>query len=133
MNIGQAASASGLPAKTIRYYESIGLIADVGRSASGYRDYRSEDVQALRFLRRARSLGFSVEQCRELLSLQLDPHRASADVRTLATRHLEEIGEKIRELEEMKAALEGLVSRCRGDHRPHCPILENLAAEEKRK
>lgn len=126
MNIGETSERSGLPAKTIRYYESIGLIAPL-RSPTRYRKFRPEDVQTLVFLRRARSLGFTVEQCRELLALHRDRHRASADVRALAQRHLAAIVDKLAELETMKETLERLVAECQGDDRPSCPILETLA------
>lgn len=128
MNIGEAAARAGLPPKTIRYYESIGLVAAPKRTASRYRQYRVEDVRLLAFLQRARSLGFTVEQCRELLALYRDESRASADVRALAQEHLENIARKIAELEAMKAELETLVVKCHGDDRPDCPILDALGA-----
>ncbi|MEL6871364.1 MAG: Cu(I)-responsive transcriptional regulator [Pseudomonadota bacterium] len=134
MNIGEAAAQSTLPAKTIRYYEEIGLLKPA-RSANGYRSYSEQDVHTLRFLQRARSLGFNVEDCRQLLSLYQDRSRASADVKNVATAHLKQIGEKIRELESMRQTLERLVGACRGDTRPDCPILSDLsnmpAAKEK--
>jgi len=126
MNIGTAAARSGLPAKTIRYYEEIGLLAP-GRADNGYRDYSLSDVHRLRFLQRSRSLGFSVEECRQLLSLYGDTHRESAEVKALAEAKLAEIDRKISELAELRAALNHLVSACRGDARPDCPILEGLA------
>ena len=126
MNIGTAAERSGLPAKTIRYYEEIGLLAP-GRADNGYRDYSLSDVHRLRFLQRSRSLGFSVEECRQLLSLYGDTHRESAEVKALAEAKLAEIDRKISELAELRAALSHLVSACRGDARPDCPILEGLA------
>ena len=126
MNIGTAAARSGLPAKTIRYYEEIGLLAP-GRADNGYRDYSMSDVHRLRFLQRSRSLGFSVEECRQLLSLYGDTHRESAEVKALAEAKLAEIDRKISELAELRAALNHLVSACRGDARPDCPILEGLA------
>ena len=129
MNIGEAARRSGLPAKTLRYYEDIGLIAPSGRRTNGYRDYSERDVRLLRFVQKARSLGFSVRQCRELLDLYLDQARASADVKRIALERIAEIERKIRELEAMKAALEHLAEKCHGDERPDCPILEDLAAE----
>ncbi len=127
MNIGEAAAASGVSAKMLRYYESIGLIAPAGRSAAGYRRYANSDVQALRFLRRARSLGFSVAQMRELLALWRDEGRASADVKRLALAHAAELEEKARAIAEMSSALRHLADRCEGDQRPFCPILEGLA------
>ncbi len=127
MNIGEAAAASGVSAKMLRYYESVGLIAPAGRSAAGYRRYEDSDVQALRFLRRARSLGFSVAQMRELLALWRDKARASADVKRLALAHAAELEEKARAIAEMSSALRHLADRCEGDQRPYCPILEGLA------
>ncbi len=128
MNIGEAARRSGLPAKTLRYYEEIGLIVPSGRRTNGYRDYSERDVRLLRFVQKARSLGFSVRQCRELLDLYLDQGRASADVKRIALERIAEIERKIRELEAMKAALAHLAEKCHGDERPDCPILEDLAA-----
>ena len=125
MNIGEAATASGLPAKTIRYYEDIGLIRP-DRSENGYRDFDNVHVAKLTFLKRARSLGFGVDQCRALLSLYEDRARASADVKRLAVEHLDEIEAKISELEAMRATLSHLVERCHGDDRPDCPILDGL-------
>ncbi|NBC32541.1 MAG: Cu(I)-responsive transcriptional regulator [Alphaproteobacteria bacterium] len=127
MNIGQAAAQSGVPAKTIRYYEDIGLVAPASRRGNNYRDYAEEDVAVLRFLKRARSLGFSVEDCRGLLSLYRDRQRASADVKALARSRVAEIDRKIAELESMRATLLDLIERCHGDARPDCPILEDLA------
>jgi len=127
MNIGQAAAQSGVPAKTIRYYEDIGLVAPAGRRGNNYRDYAEDDVAVLRFLKRARSLGFSVEDCRGLLSLYRDRQRASADVKALARTRVAEIDRKIAELESMRATLLDLIERCHGDARPDCPILEDLA------
>lgn len=126
MNIGDAASLANLPAKTIRYYEDIALIRPA-RAANGYRDYSQTDVHRLRFLQRARSLGFTIEECRALLSLYDDEHRASADVRAVATQKIGEVERKIAELQGMKATLERLVQCCHGDERPDCPILEDLA------
>lgn len=130
MNIGTAARRSGLPAKTLRYYEAIGLVVPSGRQENGYRAYDERDVHLLTFARRARSLGFSVADCRDLLGLYRDRHRASADVKALAQSRIEEIGRKIDELASMRATLEGLVSRCHGDERPDCPILEDLATTD---
>ncbi|MBB5517032.1 Cu(I)-responsive transcriptional regulator [Rubricella aquisinus] len=125
MNISDAANAAGLPAKTLRYYEDIGLITP-GRGANGYRDYSPEDVHRLTFLGRARSLGFSIEDCRALLSLYADEDRSSSDVKQIAQRHLDDISEKMRGLAEMQATLQSLVSACAGDKRPNCPILSSL-------
>jgi len=126
MNIGDAAERSGLPAKTIRYYEEIGLLAP-GRAGNGYRDYSDNDVHRLRFVQRSRSLGFSVEECRQLLSLYGDRSRESADVKALAETKLAEIDRKIAELAELRGVLATLVHACHGDHRPDCPILDSLA------
>ncbi|MBZ5759524.1 MULTISPECIES: Cu(I)-responsive transcriptional regulator [Rhizobium] len=126
MNIGDASDRSGLPAKTIRYYEEIGLVSP-DRSSNGYRDYREADIHKLRFLQRSRGLGFSVEECRQLLALYGDRDRASADVRQIASAKLSEIDRKIRELSELRRTLETLVHACHGNDRPDCPILEELA------
>lgn len=127
MNIGAVARHTGLPAKTIRYYEEIGLVGASARTGTGYRDYSEQDLQHLRFVARARSLGFSIEDCRGLLDLYRDQHRASADVRELALARIAEIERKIEELSGMKATLAELVARCQGDARPDCPILRDLA------
>ena len=126
MNIGQAASASGVTAKMIRYYESIGLIAAADRTQAGYRVYSSEDIHALRFIKRARNMGFSMDDARELLALWRDKTRASADVKRLALEHAHEIEAKIEALITMRDAIERLAAACEGDHRPDCPILEDL-------
>ena len=126
MNIGTAADRSGLPAKTIRYYEDIGLLKP-GRAGNGYRDYSTADVHRLRFLQRARSLGFTVEECRQLLSLYGDERRESADVKAIATAKLDDIDRKIRELTGLREMLQQLVASCHGDHRPECPIIDGLA------
>ncbi len=126
MNIGQAAKASGLPAKTIRYYEDIGLI-EPKRDANGYRSFREGEIHRLAFLNRARGLGFSIEDCRALLGLYDDASRASEDVRRLAAEHLDRIDARIAELQEMRATVAGLVDSCAGDGRPDCPILDDLA------
>ena len=128
MNIGEAAAASGVSAKMIRYYEEVGLIAPAGRSAAGYRRYAGADVQTLQFLRRARSLGFSVAQMRELLALWRDENRASADVKRLALAHAAQLEEKAQAIAEMSRALRHLAERCEGDDRPDCPIIDGLAA-----
>ncbi len=126
MNIGTAAERSGLPAKTIRYYEDIGLLSP-DRAENGYRDYSANDVHRLKFLQRSRSLGFSVEECRLLLSLYGDKTRESAEVKALAETKLVQIDRKIAELHELRATLSQLVDACHGDHRPDCPILDGLA------
>ncbi|TYR33990.1 Cu(I)-responsive transcriptional regulator [Mesorhizobium microcysteis] len=128
MNIGAAARQSGLPAKTIRYYEEIGLLR-ADRAANGYRDYSTEDIHRLRFVQRARSLGFSVEECRQLLSLYSDRDRASADVKAIAQEKLGEIDRKIAELTGLRHMLGHLVSSCHGDDRPDCPIIDGLAGK----
>ncbi|MEZ5931185.1 MAG: Cu(I)-responsive transcriptional regulator [Alphaproteobacteria bacterium] len=131
MNIGEAAEQSGLPAKTIRYYEDIGLVAPSGRKANGYRDYDEQDLALLKFVQRARSLGFTVEECRELLDLYRDRSRASADVKALAESRIADIRRKIAELQSMEATLSELVRHCHGDARPDCPILDDLAGRQR--
>lgn len=126
MNIGQASERSGLAPKTIRYYEDIGLIRP-DRGGNGYRDYAEADVHKLLFLQRSRGLGFSVEECRQLLALYEDKSRASADVRELTQAKLTEIDRKIRELTGLRRTLEHLVRACHGNDRPDCPILEELS------
>lgn len=127
MNIGQAARASGVSAKMIRYYETIELIAPVHRTEAGYRIYDDQDVHALRFISRARDLGFSVDQMRELLALWRDRDRASADVKAIALSHVEMLEEKARALQQMSATLKHLAANCHGDGRPDCPIIEDFA------
>jgi len=127
MNIGQAAKASGVSAKMIRYYEQTGLIPKAARSEAGYRNYSPSDVHTLRFIRRARDLGFSVEQIAELLALWRDRSRASADVKAVALSHVAGLKAKIAELQAMAQTLEHLAAHCHGDGRPDCPILEDLA------
>ncbi|WCE08301.1 MULTISPECIES: Cu(I)-responsive transcriptional regulator [Pseudomonas] len=126
MNIGQAAKASGLTAKMLRYYERIGLLAPAGRTDSGYRQYGAEDLRVLAFVRRSRELGFSLEEIRQLLSLWQDRQRASADVKALAKRHIAELDQKIAELTRLRSTLGELVSCCHGDASPDCPILDSL-------
>ncbi|MBO6560659.1 MULTISPECIES: Cu(I)-responsive transcriptional regulator [Nisaea] len=126
MQIRDVAESAGLPAKTIRYYEEIGLVHPERRE-NGYRDYSDEDIHRLRFLQRARGLGFSIEDCRALLSLYDEKGRESADVRAIAEAHLEEIDRKIRELQSLRGTLAHLVRACHGDDRPDCPILDDLA------
>lgn len=128
MNIGDAAERSRLPAKTIRYYEDIGLVTP-GRAENSYRDYSDADVQRLAFLQRARSLGFTIEECRELLSLYDDRNRASADVKSITRLKIEEIDRKIRELKSLKQTLSKLMTACHGDDRPDCPIIDDLARQ----
>ncbi|SDF71066.1 MerR family transcriptional regulator, copper efflux regulator [Limimonas halophila] len=129
MHIGEAAKRSGVPAKTIRYYETIGLIAPTRRTAAGYRIYDDQAVHTLQFIQRARSLGFPVKQVGELLGLWRDRDRKSADVKALARAQIEEIDRRIAELREMRGTLEHLAARCHGDERPECPILADLAGE----
>lgn len=126
MNIGDAAAASGLPAKTIRYYEEVGLVRPA-RGANGYRDFSDQDAQKLAFLARARSLGFSLDDCRILLSLYEDRSRASADVKALALARIDDIDAKIAALGAMRQTLSDLAARCQGDDRPDCPILDDLS------
>jgi Cu(I)-responsive transcriptional regulator len=128
MNIGDVARRSGLPPKTIRYYEEIGLIRPQ-RSENGYRAFRETDLHKLAFLGRARALGFSIEDCRRLLALYEDGHRESAQVKQLAEDHLRQIDGKIAQLQSMRDTLSDLVVACRGDDRPDCPILTDLAAD----
>lgn len=127
MNIGLASDRSGVPAKTIRYYESIGLIPPADRTEGNYRDYDGPAVRTLQFLKRARSFGFTIDDCRELLSLYQDRNRTSADVKAIAQRRIAEIEGKIRELEALRDTLGHLVERCHGDERPDCPILDDLS------
>ncbi len=128
MHIGTVAGRSGVPSKTIRYYESIGLIPRAPRSEGGYRRYSERDLHTLRFVQRARGLGFSVKEVSALLALWRDDRRASADVKALSERHVIDIDHKISELQAMRRTLVDLIERCRGDHRPDCPILDDLAA-----
>jgi MerR family copper efflux transcriptional regulator len=127
MNIGQASHSSGISAKMIRHYESINLIKPSPRTASGYRTYSDNDVHTLRFIKRGRSLGFSLEQIRDLLSLWNDAHRASADVKTIALNHVTDLEKRIAELSDMRDTLKHLAQSCNGDARAECPILQGLA------
>lgn len=128
MNIGEAAKASGVSAKMIRHYESVGLFPQALRTESGYRQYTDKEVHTLRFIRQSRALGFSIEQIRDLLGLWHNRRRSSRQVKALAQAHLEELEEKLQELQAMKTTLEHLVHCCHGDDRPDCPILEELAS-----
>ncbi|MEW6022532.1 MAG: Cu(I)-responsive transcriptional regulator [Pseudomonadota bacterium] len=130
MNIGDAARASSVSAKMIRHYESIGLIGAARRTDAGYRVYSAQDVQVLQFIHRARALGFSLDQIRDLLALWHDKGRASADVRALAREHIGELNRKIAEMEAMRRTLERLAASCHGDSRSDCPILDDLAAAQ---
>lgn len=127
MNIGLAARHSGLPEKTIRYYEEIGLVHP-DRDLNGYRSFSDQHVHKLAFISRGRSLGFSVKDCRALLELFEDRGRASADVKKVANEHLAQIDRKLSELSGMRSTLSDLIKRCQGDHRPNCPILDDLAS-----
>lgn len=126
MNIGEAAKATGVSAKMIRYYETIGLTANAKRTEAGYRVYTENDVHALRFVRRARDLGFSVEQMTDLLALWRDRHRASAEVKSIALRQVAELERKAQMLEAMGKTLKYLADHCAGDDRPECPILDDF-------
>ncbi|GAA6208641.1 Cu(I)-responsive transcriptional regulator [Cognatishimia sp. WU-CL00825] len=129
MNIGEISRLSGLPAKTIRYYEDIDLVTPQ-RSANGYRSFRDSDLHKLAFLGRARALGFTIEDCRTLLALYEDESRKSASVKQVAQQHLAKIDDKISQLQAMRTTLSHLVSACAGDNRPDCPILEDLGTLE---
>lgn len=129
MNIGEAADATGVSAKMIRYYEQTGLIRPVQRSGSGYRVYAANDIQTLRFVRRARDLGFTVRQIDDLLTLWRERSRASSDVKRIATDHIADLQKKMRELQEMVTTLEHLAHNCHGDGRPDCPILTSLGED----
>lgn len=126
MNIGDAAERSGLSAKTIRYYEQIGLIQPAERGRSGYRSYSKIDVHILQFLNRARGLGFSVNECRDLLALYDDKNRASADVKRLTLDRIADVDERIAQLQRIRTTLVDLADKCHGNHRPDCPILDEL-------
>jgi len=127
MNIGQAADASGVSAKMIRHYESVGLLPQALRTDAGYRQYGAKEVSTLRFIRHSRDLGFSLDQIRELLGLWQDRRRPSRHVKALAQAHIQELDAKLRDLQAMKATLEHLVHACSGNDRPDCPIIETLA------
>ena len=128
MNIGQAAARSGLSAKMIRYYESIGLLQAARRGDSGYRHYEQTDLNRLVFIKRARDLGFSLEEVGQLLALWQDRQRASADVKALARAHVDDLNRRIAELVGLRDSLQQLVEHCHGDDRPDCPILQDLAS-----
>lgn len=128
MNIGRASELSNLPVKTIRYYEDINLISPL-RAGNGYRDYSDNDVHILKFLQRSRSLGFSIEECRILLSLYKDEARESSDVKAMALEKISQIDLKIKELQSLKKTLTTLARDCHGDDRPNCPIIDDLAGK----
>ncbi len=128
MNIGTASIQSDLPAKTIRYYEEIGLVSP-DRAMNGYRDYGDADIHKLRFIQRSRSLGFSIDECRQLMALYNDRTRASRDVKALAKSKLADIDRKLNELNSMKRTLSDLVEKCHGTDRPDCPILDDISGK----
>jgi len=128
MNIGEAARSSGVSVKMVRHYEAIGLLPKAKRTFSNYRVYTEHEVHELRFIRRGRALGFSMEEIRELLGLWRNKSRSSAAVKKIAGRHIDDLKAKIAELESMVATLEHLSTHCHGDHRPDCPILDDLAS-----
>jgi Cu(I)-responsive transcriptional regulator len=130
MNIGRASKLSGVSTKMIRYYEQTGLIPKAARHNSGYRDYDDADVHRLRFIRRSRDLGFTVEQIGGLLDLWSDRSRASSDVKSFALEHVQRLKEKMAEIEAMVRTLESLADHCHGDDRPECPIIEGLAEDD---
>jgi Cu(I)-responsive transcriptional regulator len=132
-NIGEASQASGVSAKMIRHYEQIGLIPAANRTFANYRIYSSSDVNTLQFIKRARTLGFSMKEIATLLSLWQDRSRSSAEVKRLATAHVEELDQKIRDMQSMSDALKQLVDHCHGDHRPDCPIIDALAVAPQRR
>lgn len=127
MNIGEAAKGSGVNAKLIRHYESIGIVPKVSRTGSGYRVYTENDVHMLSFVKHARGLGFSMKEIKRLVSLWRNRSRASREVKALAETHIETLDRKINELQEMRDTLRHLARNCHGDNRPECPILESLA------
>ncbi len=126
-NIGEAAKRSGVSAKMVRHYESLGLLPEVGRTEAGYRQYTESNVHTLRFIRRARDLGFGMAEIAELLKLWQNKARASADVKRIALDHAADLNRRIEEMSAMKRTLERLADCCHGDHRPACPILDELA------
>ena len=131
VNIGDAARLSGVSPKMVRHYESLGLLPRVARTDSGYRQYSENEVHTLRFIRRARDLGFSMEEIGELVSLWQNRRRASASVRRIAQKHADELAQRIAAMQEMQRTLQHLIHCCHGDERPECPILEDLAGGER--
>jgi Cu(I)-responsive transcriptional regulator len=129
MNIGQASKASGISTKMIRHYEGVGLLPEASRNPAGYRQYGDKDVETLRFIRRSRDLGFSIDLIRRLLNLWQDRKRPSRDVKALTQAHIEELDHRLKELQAMKSALEHLARNCHGDDRPDCPIIDTLERE----
>lgn len=130
MDIGQAAKASGVSVKMVRHYEAIGLLPRVARTAANYRLYRAAEVHTLRFIRRARNLGFSIADIKELLSLWQDTSRSSASVKRITGKHVGDLKQRMAELKTMVDALEHLAEHCHGDHRPECPIIEDLSKSQ---
>lgn len=130
MKIGEASKRSGVSQRMIRHYEGLGLIPKAARRASGYRDYDVQDIHTLRFIRRARDLGFPIEEIRQLVALWQDRSRSSADVRALALARAAELDRKARVLDEMRRSLEHLAATCHGDDRPDCPIIERLEGQD---
>ena len=128
-NIGEAAKRSGVSAKMVRHYESLGLLPAVGRTESGYRQYTDREVHTLRFIRRSRDLGFSMAEISELLKLWQNRRRSSADVRRIASKHVQELNQRMAEMESMRRTLEHLIACCQGDQRPDCPILDELEGQ----
>ena len=129
MNIGQAAAVTGVSAKMIRHYEDIGLIQKARRTTSGYRMYSDSDLHILAFIKQSRNLGFSIEQIRDLLSLWQNRRRTSRKVKELAEMHINDLDERIKELQEIRQAISHLASHCHGDERPDCPIIDALAGQ----
>ena len=127
MNIGEAARLSGVSAKMVRHYESLGLLPRVARTDSGYRQYSEADVHTLRFIKRGRDLGFSMDEIGELVGLWQNRRRASANVRRIAQKHADDLAQRIQAMQEMQRTLQHLIHCCHGDERPDCPILEELA------
>ena len=129
INIGEAARASGVSAKMVRHYESLGLLGAVARTDSGYRQYRAADVHTLRFIKRARELGFSMAEIADLVSLWHDQSRASASVKKIAQGHVVELEKRIDAMQAMRQTLQNLIRHCHGDSRPDCPILNDLSGQ----
>ncbi len=133
LDIGRCARTTGVPAKTIRYYESIGLLAPPRRAQNGYRLYGEPEIETLRFVRRARDLGFSLDEIAKLLALWRDKNRASADVKAMALEHARALDERIEKLKAVRTTILALAERCHGDRRPDCPILADIASGAERK
>lgn len=130
LNIGEAARRSGVSAKMVRHYESLGLLPTVDRTEAGYRQYGEREVHTLRFIKRSRDLGFSMAEIAELLKLWQNRRRSSADVRRIASRHMQDLDQRMAEMDAMRRTLENLIHCCQGDSRPHCPILDELGGIE---